>query len=205
MKGDFMNSEDIEFCKNIISDSNFKQFLILENCKKKLTEHNCTKQEINKINLENFNNTLNILKFINNEKKLLNQKQKQLLYNNFIYKIRLLFNITRKDLDLENAILIQSEINKLEKISLMNMEKLLNNLIYTNDYIKLPNIFLYLSSLITVIIDIDNYYNRCLTQNDCNSNYFNVNFNSEININGKKEDIYKLKTLILNLGKNSQE
>lgn len=200
-----MNNEDIEFCKNIISDSNFKQFLILENCKQKVTENNCTKQEINNINLKNFNNTLHILKFINDEKKLLKQKQKQSLYNNCIYKIRMLFNITNKDIDLENAFLIQTEINKLETISLMKLEKVLNNLIYTNNYTKLSDIFLYLTSLITLRINIDDYYNRCLTKNDCNSNYFNVNFNNEININDTKENMYKIKTLILNLDKNSQE
>ena len=147
----------------------------------------------------------NVLNIIYIEKNELNRNQYILLYNNLIYKLRLLLKITNKDDKLEDSFLTQNETNNIEKICLKRIEKLIKKSIYKNNLNNNSIIFLYLLTLISLKIDIDNYCRQNLTINDGNCSYFNVSFYDEINIKDKKENINKIKKLILNLDENSQE
>lgn len=195
-----MNNEDFKFCKKIIDAKNFEQFILLKKYEDKLDNNLNKNIAMLSIDVE----ASNILNCINHEIQLLNQNTKYLLYNNLMYKIRLLFNITNHDIKLENAFLIQKEVNKIEKICLKKLNKYLK-IITINNYYKLSDSFLYLTSLITLKTNIDNYFKQCLTNNDCNSNYINANYYDEIDINTTRENIYKIKSLIFNEYENNQE
>lgn len=197
-----MKRDIFDFCKNIITEEALNQYNLLKNYEDMLKTNPINKNYLRILLIQNMLNVLNIIYIEKNE---LNRNQYILLYNNLIYKLRLLLKITNKDDKLEDSFLTQNETNNIEKICLKRIEKLIKKSIYKNNLNNNSIIFLYLLTLISLKIDIDNYCRQNLTINDGNCAYFNVSFYDEINIKDKKENINKIKKLILNLDENSQE
>lgn len=197
-----MKRDIFDFCKNIITEETLNQYNLLKNYEDMLKTNPINKNYLRILLIQNMLNVLNIIYIEKNE---LNRNQYILLYNNLIYKLRLLLKITNKDDKLEDSFLTQNETNNIEKICLKRIEKLIKKSIYKNNLNNNSIIFLYLLTLISLKIDIDNYCRQNLTINDGNCSYFNVSFYDEINIKDKKENINKIKKLILNLDENSQE
>lgn len=197
-----MKRDIFDFCKNIITEEALNQYNLLKNYEDMLKTNPINKNYLRILLIQNMLNVLNIIYIEKNE---LNKNQYILLYNNLIYKLRLLLKITNKDDKLEDSFLTQNETNNIEKICLKRIEKLIKKSIYKNNLNNNSIIFLYLLTLISLKIDIDNYCRQNLTINDGNCSYFNVSFYDEINIKDKKENINKIKKLILNLDENSQE
>lgn len=197
-----MKRDIFDFCKNIITEEALNQYNLLKNYEDMLKTNPINKNYLRILLTQNMLNVLNIIYIEKNE---LNRNQYILLYNNLIYKLRLLLKITNKDDKLEDSFLTQNETNNIEKICLKRIEKLIKKSIYKNNLNNNSIIFLYLLTLISLKIDIDNYCRQNLTINDGNCSYFNVSFYDEINIKDKKENINKIKKLILNLDENSQE
>ncbi len=197
-----MKRDIFDFCKNIITEEALNQYNLLKNYEDMLKTNPINKNYLRILLIQNMLNVLNIIYIEKNE---LNRNQYILLYNNLIYKLRLLLKITNKDDKLEDSFLTQNETNNIEKICLKRIEKLIKKSIYKNNLNNNSIIFLYLLTLISLKIDIDNYCRQNLTINDGNCSYFNVSFYDEINIKDKKENINKIKKLILNLDENSQE
>lgn len=197
-----MKRDIFDFCKNIITEEALNQYNLLKNYEDMLKTNPINKNYLRILLIQNMLNVLNIIYIEKNE---LNRNQYILLYNNLIYKLRLLLKITNKDDKLEDSFLTQNETNNIEKICLKRIEKLIKKSIYKNNLNNNSIIFLYFLTLISLKIDIDNYCRQNLTINDGNCSYFNVSFYDEINIKDKKENINKIKKLILNLDENSQE
>lgn len=197
-----MKRDIFDFCKNIITKEALNQYNLLKNYEDMLKTNPINKNYLRILLIQNMLNVLNIIYIEKNE---LNRNQYILLYNNLIYKLRLLLKITNKDDKLEDSFLTQNETNNIEKICLKRIEKLIKKSIYKNNLNNNSIIFLYLLTLISLKIDIDNYCRQNLTINDGNCSYFNVSFYDEINIKDKKENINKIKKLILNLDENSQD
>ena len=197
-----MKRDIFDFCKNIITEEALNQYNLLKNYEDMLKTNPINKNYLRILLIQNMLNVLNIIYIEKNE---LNRNQYILLYNNLIYKLRLLLKITNKDDKLEDSFLTQNETNNIEKICLKRIEKLIKKSIYKNNLNNNSIIFLYLLTLISLKIDIDNYCRQNLTINDGNCSYFNVSFYDEINIKDKKQNINKIKKLILNLDENSQE
>ena len=197
-----MKRDIFDFCKNIITEEALNQYNLLKNYEDMLKTNPINKNYLRILLIQNMLNVLNIIYIEKNE---LNRNQYILLYNNLIYKLRLLLKITNKDDKLEDSFLTQNVTNNIEKICLKRIEKLIKKSIYKNNLNNNSIIFLYLLTLISLKIDIDNYCRQNLTINDGNCSYFNVSFYDEINIKDKKENINKIKKLILNLDENSQE
>lgn len=196
-----MNNDNLEFCEKIITKEGLEQYNILKNYEEQLKDKNENKQ----LKIIIIQNMLNMLKIIYDEKNELKSNNRALIYNNIIYKLRLLFKVTNKDELLEDSFLTQNEINNIEKQCLKKIEKFLKKSIYDNTLNNISITFLYLLTLLILKIDIDNYCRQNLTINDNNYSYFNISFNNEINVKDTKENINKVKNLIFSLNKNNQE
>lgn len=192
-----MNNDNLEFCEKIITKEGLEQYNILKNYEEQLKDKNENKQ----LKIIIIQNMLNMLKIIYDEKNELKSNNRALIYNNIIYKLRLLFKVTNKDELLEDSFLTQNEINNIEKQCLKKIEKFLKKSIYDNTLNNISITFLYLLTLLILKIDIDNYCRQNLTINDNNYSYFNISFNNEINVKDTKENINKVKNLIFSLNK----
>ena len=192
-----MNNDNLEFCEKIITKEGLEQYNILKNYEEQLKDKNDNKQ----LKIIIIQNMLNMLKIIYDEKNELKSNNRALIYNNIIYKLRLLFKVTNKDEILEDSFLTQNEINNIEKQCLKKIEKFLKKSIYDNTLNNISITFLYLLTLLILKIDIDNYCRQNLTINDNNYSYFNISFNNEINVKDTKENINKVKNLIFSLNK----
>lgn len=192
-----MNNDNLEFCEKIITKEGLEQYNILKNYEEQLKDKNDNKQ----LKIIIIQNMLNMLNIIYDEKNELKSNSRALIYNNIIYKLRLLFKITNKDELLEDSFLTQNEINNIEKQCLKKIEKFLKKSIYDNTLNNISITFLYLLTLLILKIDIDNYCRQNLTINDNNYSYFNISFNNEINVKDTKENINKVKNLIFSLNK----
>ncbi len=192
-----MNNDNLEFCEKIITKEGLEQYNILKNYEEQLKDKNDNKQ----LKIIIIQNMLNMLNIIYDEKNELKSNSRALIYNNIIYKLRLLFKVTNKDELLEDSFLTQNEINNIEKQCLKKIEKFLKKSIYDNTLNNISITFLYLLTLLILKIDIDNYCRQNLTINDNNYSYFNISFNNEINVKDTKENINKVKNLIFSLNK----
>lgn len=192
-----MNNDNLEFCEKIITKEGLEQYNILKNYEEQLKDKNDNKQ----LKIIIIQNMLNMLNIIYDEKNELKSNSRALIYNNMIYKLRLLFKVTNKDEQLEDSFLTQNEINNIEKQCLKKIEKFLKKSIYDNTLNNISITFLYLLTLLILKIDIDNYCRQSLTINDNNYSYFNISFNNEINVKDTKENINKVKNLIFSLNK----
>lgn len=200
-----MNNEDFNFCKSFINEDIFNQYTRLKDYENKVLTNLNKLEKKNYIDLIFLQNVLKLLDFISDEKNTLRSNKKTLLYNILIYKLRLLFNISNKDKNLEDSFSIQKEINDVEYNCLNKFQKVLKESININNYFVLSETFLYFSTLLSIKLNVDNYCKQCLTINDCNSLNINAIIYNDFDIISTRVNINKVKNLIFSLNKNNQE
>lgn len=200
-----MNNEDFNFCKSFINEDIFNQYTRLKDYENNVLTNLNRLEKKNYIDLIFLQNVLKLLDFISDERNTLRSNKKTLLYNILIYKLRLLFNISNKDKNLEDSFSIQKEINDVEYNCLNKFQKVLKESININNYFVLSETFLYFSTLLSIKLNVDNYCKQCLTINDCNSLNINAIVYNDFDIISTRVNINKVKNLIFSLNKNNQE
>ncbi len=200
-----MNNEDFNFCKSFINEDIFNQYTRLKDYENNVLTNLNRLEKKNYIDLIFLQNVLKLLDFISDERNTLRSNKKTLLYNILIYKLRLLFNISNKDKNLEDSFSIQKEINDVEYNCLNKFQKVLKESININNYFVLSETFLYFSTLLSIKLNVDNYCKQCLTINDCNSLNINAIIYNDFDIISTRVNINKVKNLIFSLNKNNQE
>lgn len=198
--------EKSEDFKNIINNRALKQYEQLKDCENYLNNNSINNEDIKNIGSELilFSTLQCLLRATIEAKKFLSKKKLIIFYNNIVYNIRKLLQITEKDEELEKAISLLKIESKTEAFCLSNLKDIL---IYLNTQPKINNIstvYLYYEVLMISQDVIDNHLEKLFIISDNNSKNINSQFNDETDIELAFNNVDKIKSLLIEY-KNNQE